>query len=75
MSKITEFIKEEFEEHQQLLAETPENAHTHVLFIRRLENMQLYIGAHFPDNKHTDEMRGHIQSLRSLAGKALEERL
>ena len=75
MSKIVELIKEEFDRHQKLLAETPEDAHTHVLFMRRLENMQTYITEHFPSNTHSDEMRLHIHSLRSLAGKALEKRL
>ena len=75
MSKITEWIHEEFEQHQKLLQETPEDAHVHVLFLRRLENMQRYIDEHFPNSTHTDEMRLHVHALRSLAGKALEKRL
>ena len=75
MSKITEWIHEEFEQHQKLLQETPEDAHVHVLFLRRLENMQRYIDEHFPRGTHTDEMRLHVHTLRSLAGKALETRL
>ncbi len=75
MSKITKFIKDEFEEHQKILAETPEDAHTHVLWLRRLENAQQYLLAHFPDTLKRKQAVQHLHALRQLAGEMLEKRL
>ena len=38
MSKISDFIRNEYEEHQKILQETDEDAHTHTLWIRRMES-------------------------------------
>ena len=72
MSKIVEAIKRELEEHQKILQETPEDAHVHVLFVRRLESMQDFIEEHFPMSLTKTKMLGRIHSLRMMVGEALE---
>ena len=74
MSKISDFIRNEYEEHQKILQETDEDAHAHTLWIRRMESQQAFLKEHFPDNHTTREMIGMIQRMRQLAGKALESK-
>ena len=75
MSKLSDFIRKEHEEHQKILQETEEEAHVHTLWIRRMESQQQYLTLHFPDNHTTREMKGLIQKLRQLAGKGLEHKV
>ena len=74
MSKITDALRREYDAHHKVLQETDEDAHVHVLWLRRMENAQLYVEEHFPDASTRKVMIGHIQALRRLAGELLESR-
>ena len=74
MSKVVEFLKKEHDEVLGILQETDEDAHTHTLWIRRMESQQTFLKEHFPNNHTTREMIGMIQRMRKLAGKALEHK-
>ena len=74
MSKLSNWIEKEHEEHQKVLQETPEDAHTHTLWIRRMESQQSFLEEHFPESATRKKMFGLIQELRQLAGKALEHK-
>ena len=74
MSKVSEFIKREYDEHHRLLQETEEHAHAHTLWIRRCESAQQFLGEHFPHSPTRDKMLSLIQELRQLTGKALESK-
>lgn len=72
MSKIVDYIKKEHAEEHALLKETEEDAHTHTLWIRRMESQQDFLEKHVPDNAIRKKMLGHLQRLRQLIGTALE---
>ena len=74
MSKVSDWIQKEHEEHQKVLQETDEDAHTHVLFLRQLEYKQRFIKTHFPDSPTRKKMLGLVQELRQLTSKALEHK-
>lgn len=74
MGRIADALRKEYEAHHKVLQETDESAHVHVLWLRRMENAQLYVEEHFPDASTRKTMIGHIQSLRRLAGELLESR-
>ena len=67
--RLTDALKKEFEAHHKVLSETDEDAHIHVLWLRRLEGVQGYVEDHFPDTPKRKEMMGHIQSLRKLGSE------
>ena len=72
MSKVLKWIEERHEEEKNLLTETPEDAHTHTLIIRRCESFQEFLEEHVPDNHHREMQIGHLQRMRELTGHALE---
>ena len=74
MSKLAEFIKHEHDVHLKILQETPEDAHTHSLWVSRMERAQQYLYEHVPDNPTRKKMIGHLHELRQMIGKALERR-
>ena len=70
--KLADTLKEEFEGHHKVLQETEEEAHVHVLWLRRMESAQQYIYEHFPECRKRSAMLGHIHELRKLAQEMLE---
>ena len=71
---LQKYLKNEFEEHMRVLQETPEDAHTHTLWVRRMEGQQQFLESHVPDNASRKKMIGLLQELRGLIGKALEHK-
>ena len=75
MSKISETLSERNTRNtRRFYRKLDEDAHTHTLWIRRMESQQTFLKEHFPDNHTTREMIGMIQRMRQLAGKALEHK-
>ena len=71
MSKVLKWIEDRHEEEKNLLLETPEDAHTHTLTVRRCENFEIFIFEHFPDNHQRKLMIEHIQRVGVLTPHAL----
>ena len=72
---IAQSIKDEFDSFHKLALETPEDAHTHVLWDHRMERAQKHFEEHVSDEQLVNEARAHIHALRKLMARAMETKV
>ena len=72
--KALEKLHEAVKEHEKVVLETSEDAHTDKLLQLRMSNLHIFITTHYPDSHARKEMLGLVHRLQGLSHKALEHK-
>lgn len=56
-------LEEEFHGHKKAIEDSPETEHTRILYLRRIESLQLFVDEHFPKD---DEEIKTLSTLKTL---------
>ena len=74
MSKVLDSLHKRISEHEKVVLESSEDAHTDELMQRRMSNLHIFITTHYPDTHERKEMLGLVHKLQELSHKALEHK-
>lgn len=70
LQKLHDAVKE----HEKVILESSENAHTDKLLQLRMSNLHIFITTNYPDNHIRKEMLGLVHKMQGLSHKALEHK-
>ena len=72
--KALEKLHDAVKEHEKVVLETSEDAHTDKLLQLRMSNLHIFITTHYPESHARKEMLGLVHRLQGLSHKALEHK-
>ena len=72
--KALEKLHDAVKEHEKVMLETSEDAHTDKLLQLRMSNLHIFITTHYAESHARKEMLGLVHRLQGLSHKALEHK-
>ena len=73
-NKVLDSLHKRISEHEKVVLESSEDAHTDELMQRRMSNLHIFITMHYPDTHARKEMLGLVHKMQELSHKALEHK-
>ena len=70
LEKLHDAVKE----HEKVVLESSNDAHTDKLLQLRMSNLHIFITTHYPESHVRKEMLGQVHKLQALSHKALEHK-
>ena len=72
--KTLQKLHDAVKEHEKVVLESSEDAHTDKLLQLRMSNLHVFITTHYPNNHQRKEMLGWVHRLQALSHKTLEHK-
>ena len=72
--KALQKLHDAVKEHEKVVLETSEDAHTDKLLQLRMSNLHIFITTHYPESHVRKEMLGLVHKLQGLSHKGLEHK-